>query len=293
MAADSGRDVSCLRGSVAVALAFFFMFAPVANADGCVDLHPVMFVHGSGLDSSTWVPMRRAFEHAGYPSEWLSAPDLKPNDGSNSDAAARQIAPAVDSLLEVAKRSAVRAGCPGPSKIDIVAHSMGVVSARWYISQIDATRVRNLVGIAPANHGSNALCGLRGEGNREMCPAFAKDATTNPIQVRLNGTAVHPIDETPYGSGEDPHGISSVRPDESRRVNYLMIRLDPDEWIVPADSAILSGAGGLPSLILDGRAKFTSGGNLLWLAAVGHDELPRDERLIAMMVASLQTNTPQ
>jgi pimeloyl-ACP methyl ester carboxylesterase len=187
-----------------------------------------------------------------------------------------------------ARIAAEAKGCGAPEKIDIVAHSMGAVSARWYVSQIDATRVRNLIAIAPANHGSNALCGLPGTGNREMCPAFAQSLNRHPVQVLLNGTEGEPVDETPFGPGQDASGVRSVRPDKFRRVNYVTVRLDPDEWIVPARSAILAGAGALKLQKVAKEAEITSPGNVLWRSSVTHDELPKDKELIGMTIASLQ-----
>jgi pimeloyl-ACP methyl ester carboxylesterase len=273
----------------------------------CQAMRPVLFIHGSGLDASTWTPMREAFLAAGYPASWLLALSLSPADGANRSAAQGQIAPAVERLLaqgrehperasgkdEMPSQAGVRAACAAPRRIDIIAHSMGAVSARWYIAHIDAARVRNLVGIAPANHGSDALCGLPGEGNRELCPAFARDPRRNAVQVELNGTRARRLDETPFGPGEDGKGIDSIRPDEQRRVQYTMFRLDPDQWIRPARSALLDGAGGLTLHGLIDAARVTSPGNVLWPAGVTHDDLPRDPRLIRIIVTSLQQDVSE
>jgi pimeloyl-ACP methyl ester carboxylesterase len=246
----------------------------------------VIFIHGAGLGSNTWDPMRRAFRAAGYPEQWLKAVDLHPNDGSNAAAAESIIAPAVEDLLAEAQRLSTQSGCIAPTKVDVVAHSMGAVSARWYIARIDATRVRNLVGIAPANHGSDALCGIGGEGPRELCPAFARDAAANALQVALNGTAAAPVDETPFGPESDRPGVPVVPPDDARRVNYVTIRLDPDQWIQPAGSAMLDGAGGL--VLRDIGGTLTSPGNVLWPQGVSHDDLPREPQLIRGIIASLR-----
>lgn len=232
--------------------------------------------------------MREAFEKGGYPDEWLLALDLKPNDGSSITAAERAVAPAVTKLLEVAQSDARKRGCVAPEKVDIVVHSMGSMAARWYIAKVDATRVKNLVGIAPANHGSNALCGLPGSGNQELCPAYAQDERDSRLQVQLNGTTMAPLDETPFGSGADRADVRPIAPDDARKVQYTTFRLAQDEWLDPASSPVLDGAGGLRLLGLDGSGVETSSGNVLWHRSVPHDDLPREAALIATVLGSLQ-----
>ncbi|MBB6091659.1 pimeloyl-ACP methyl ester carboxylesterase [Povalibacter uvarum] len=268
--------------------AFALGAAGCGKAERCASGRPVLFVHGSGLDSSTWKPMRGAFESAGYPSSWLVAVDLKPSDGSSIAAAEQTIEPAARRLLDAAQATAKEAGCSPPEKIDIIAHSMGSMSARWYIAKRRADLVRNLVGIAPANHGSDALCGLSGEGNRELCPAFAQDATSHRLQVELNGTRDQPADETPFGRGTDRPGVASLPPDEMRHVQYTTFRLGTDEWLRPETSAVLDGAGGLQLHELAGNGTETTPGNVLWQREVRHDDLPTDPALIVTVIASLQ-----
>lgn len=245
-----------------------------------LERRPVLFVHGSGLAPDSWAQMIARFRARGYPASHLVAARLTPNDGSNPRAAERFILPAVHSLLANARSRAQHARCRLPEKVDIVAHSMGAVSARWYVAKIDATKVRNLVGIAPANHGTDALCGLRGDGNRELCPAFARSAQESAVQYALNGSTTRPIDETPHGSGSDGNGRPRVPPSPEAGIAYWTIRLDPDEWISPASSAVLEGAGGRPLPQLPAGARETSPGNVLWPGGVRHDDMPRSAELI-------------
>jgi hypothetical protein len=51
------------------------------------------------------------------------------------------------------------------------------------------------------------------------------------------------VDETPYGIGKDSPGVTSTSPDSNNQILYVTIRTDMDEWISPADSAVLDGAG--------------------------------------------------
>src|SRR5688572_32521575 len=99
------------RLPLGVALMSASISGSIAHAEKCVGWRPVLFVHGSGLDSSTWEPMRQAFETAGYPPEWLSAPNLRPNDGSNIEAATQQLAPTIDALLADTAEIARAKGC--------------------------------------------------------------------------------------------------------------------------------------------------------------------------------------
>jgi pimeloyl-ACP methyl ester carboxylesterase len=244
---------------------------------------PVVFVHGSGLKDTLWNDMRAAMVDGGYRREWLEAVQLVPDDGANVRAAERILRPAVDAVLERAESLAKEQGCRTPRRVDLVAHSMGAVSARWYAARIAPEKVRTLVGIAPSNHGTNALCGLSGAGNAEMCPAFARGG----VQLDLNGSASSPRDETPFGTGADSRTAVRVAPEPLRTIDYFTLRLEPDEWIKPESSAVLDGAGGRTWPTLPRDARETTPGNVLWGSPAGHDSFPGDPELIATVVALL------
>lgn len=254
---------------------------------------PVLFIHGSGMYSSTWTKMIKYFVQTGYPPEYLHAVDLIPNEGSNKRAASVFIKPAVESLLQRTAVSAHQAGYQGrsPQRVDIVSHSMGAASSRWYAVKLHPERVRTWVSIAGANHGTNALCAYirGGEGNREMCPAFAKSVQESAFQVMLNGTPQEPIDETPFGPGKDRDQVKGIPPDETRNILYYTIRIEPDGWIKPEHSAMLDGAGGIPiSIPSEIPVRETNPGNYLFTKKVGHDPLPGDPdlmRFVALLLA--------
>ena len=203
---------------------------------------PVLFVHGSGLTSDSWGSAVAEFQRAGYPDTALLAVDLVPNDGDNIAAAEQQISDAVSHLLTLSREQARE--CPsGPvDKVDIVAHSMGALSSRWYASRVAPERVRFLVTVAGANHGTDAICGYRGRGNEQMCPAFTERTGRKEVQVPLNGRNNQPVDETPFGIGSDGPDRPAIAPDDDRRIVYLTVRLEPDEWIIPPQSAELCAA---------------------------------------------------
>lgn len=251
---------------------------------------PVLFIHGSGLDSRTWEPMIRHLVSTGYSLDYLRAIDLVPNDGANRQAAEKFIAPAIESLLTQARTSASRAGHREtvPQRVDIVAHSMGAVSSRWYMAKMRPERVRTWVAIAGANYGTNAICPYPSPGNSEICPAFATDTAKNPLQITLNGTPDKPIDTTPYGLGKDAPRVPSIAPDQTRSVLYLTVRIEPDFWIKPERSAMIDGAGGFPITVPAGvPVQETKPGNYLFTAQVEHDPLPQHPDLIRLVFAML------
>src|SRR2546426_2928086 len=251
---------------------------------------PVLFVHGHGLSSADWRPLIEHLAVSGYPREYLHAVDIVPNTMANVRAATSVIAPEAEALLARAEAAARRAGYSGKvsRRLDIVSHSMGVVSSRWYAAKLRPDLVRTWIGLAGANHGTQALCPFRDEASREMCPAFATNTQTHPLQVALNGTEAARVDETPYGLGLDRPGVARVPPDSTRSILYLTVRLEPDSWIQPETSAVLDGAGGVSLTVPAGvPAEETSPGNFLFRARVGHDPLLNHPDLMRLVAAML------
>lgn len=256
---------------------------------------PVLLVHGSGLDSGLWLELREHLLSSGYSPADLLAVEMKPADGSNPEAARRFIAPAVQQLLQQSARAAEQQQRRPPGRVDIVAHSMGAISSRWYIAFMRPERVRLWIGIAPANHGTDALCGFNGAGDRELCPAFATARNQSAVQARLNGTPDQPVDLTPFGLGIDDSSVSE-RPDAKRCIAYFTVRIEPDEWIKPERSALLAGAGGLPLNVAGLSVTETSPGNFLFTAPTNHDDLPRQREIaefVERVVNSANDHYPQ
>ena len=250
-------------------------------------LTPVLFVHGHGLSSATWQPLVDYLHRHGYPEEYLSAVQITPNRMANISAAETAIAPAVDRLLTQAVELAEKNGVNLPKKVDIVSHSMGAMSSRWYAAKIHPEKVRRWISIAGANHGSNALCQHTDDGAGDLCPAYAKTVAQSEIQLELNGTPKAPIDETPYGIGDDTAGVESIPAEAHRRIAYFTVRLAEDEWIVPADSATLSGAGGIYVEIPDGISEAAVGNFLLDGDSEGHMSILHSERVQGLILRLL------
>lgn len=272
--------------AVALGLALSAGPAPAGTADPART--PVLFVHGHGLSAADWEPLIAHLVATGYPRDYLHAVDIVPATMANARAAETVIAPAAEALL--ARARAAGPARDAPARIDIVAHSMGAVSSRWYTARLRPDRVRTWIALAGANHGTDALCRLRDDASRELCPAFAGNARTHNLQATLNGTARAAVDETPYGLGPDRPGVPRVPPGGGRSVLYLTVRVEPDAWIQPERSATLDGAGGTPIAVPAGvPARETSPGNFRFEAAVEHDPLLRDpdlHRLVAAMLAA-------
>ena len=244
---------------------------------------PVLFVHGSGLDSRSWNKMISQFTGSGYPDGYLLAIDMLPNDGDNVFAAESFIRTGMQTLIQTSRRAMESSACSidVPVKADLVAHSMGAFSSRWYAAHIQPERVRRLVTLAGANHGTDALCGRRGHGDRQMCPAFSNRAGAADVQQQLNGTAARPRDETPFGIGVDSNTLVRIAPDSTRRIVYYSIRLEHDKWIKPSASSILDGSGAASEINVSPLpVRRTSNGNYVFLAETSHDDLPSNPQLI-------------
>jgi len=264
-----------------------------STAEYDYSLTPVVLVHGSGLDSRSWSNLVTHLIKNDYPKEYISAVDLVPNNGSNIIAAQTQIKPAVDKLLSTAHRLCVKRkvmSC-NTSKVDIVAHSMGAVSSRWYATRVRPDKVRKFISIAGSNHGTNALCRLKGDGNKEMCPAFSMDSARNRVQVLLNSDSVLKYDQTPYGVGYDEDKIRKVPPDLQRKIYYFTLRIEPDEWITPPESAVLQGAGGVDFSDINKKYFHESQeGNYLFLGKETHDNLISNSHVMEFVSTILKVN---
>ena len=257
---------------------------------------PVLFVHGSGLDSRSWSEMIKQFSRRGYPDGYLLAIDMLPNDGDNIFAAESFVRSGMEALLQTSGHAIQASDCSldVPVKADLVAHSMGAFSSRWYAAYIQPERIRRLVTLAGANHGTNALCGRPGRGDRQMCPAFSNRAGAEDVQQQLNGTDAQPMDETPFGIGADSNTLLRIEPDSKRGITYYSIRLQHDRWIKPSASSMLDGSGAenefsVPSL----PVRRTSNGNYVFLAETSHDDLPSNLELIEFVYQLLSAGVPQ
>lgn len=255
---------------------------------------PIFFIHAHGMKAEYWNPMIDYFRKKGYPENFLKSIQLLPATGSNIVAAESQIQPAIESFLsEINKDIKDRnLDIPEKSKVDLISHGMGALSARWYTTQLRPERVRIWISLGGANHGTNVLCTYFGKGAEECCPAFAKSLEQSMIQYILNGLPyVNDVDETPYGMGIDSEGVQSLKPDDQKRIFYFSIRTSTSNWIKPESSAILDGAGGIPVTLNIGLdIEETQPGNYLIKTPINHDRMS-DYSKIQRLVESLIVQT--
>ncbi len=260
---------------------------------------PVFFVHGHTAKAKSWKAMISYLAKTGYPRQYLHAIQLVPDDGANIPAAETQIAPAIEEFLESINTYITKEhpDIPLKTKVDLLSHSMGALSARWYTAKIRPDRVRVWFSLVGVNHGTDALCGSSEPGKARMCPAYAKNRAESVIQYELNG-APHAgdVDETPYGIGQDSPDVASLTPDETRRILYVTLRVASDIFVTPGDTAALDGAGDidipLPEKL---HARQTSPGNILVEAPLDHDGLLKDKHVLELVknVLSITLSDPK
>jgi triacylglycerol lipase len=164
---------------------------------------PILFVHGWAGHGSNWTYYAGRFLLDGWSSSQL---DLWSYDWTKSNASI-----ANDLANEVAALKART----GAAKVDVVTHSMGGLSSRWYLKFLGGTaNVDDWVSIGGPNHGTNLAY---------ICSPFTTSCDDmqygSPFLTRLNEG-----DETP-GS-----------------VSYGTFWSPCDEIINPDSSTILSGA---------------------------------------------------
>lgn len=164
---------------------------------------PILFVHGWDSSSSAWNNMIGRFEAAGYPSSSLMA--ITYNSNQTNVAIASEVGDAADTL-----RSQT-----GASQIDIITHSMGGLSSRYYLKFMGGTAdVDDWVSLGGPNNGTATAyaCWLFSTSCRDMTPGSG-------ILNNLN-------------SGDPTPGPTS----------YATWWSDCDNVIIPNTSTILSGA---------------------------------------------------
>jgi triacylglycerol lipase len=165
--------------------------------------YPIIFVHGYNANPTTWATMVARFKAFGYTDAELVAwsYDYKQSNATT----ATKLSAKIDSVLALT----------GAHHVDIIAHSMGALSARYYTRNLLLgvdTRVDAVVTLGGTNHGTATAFGCTPVSCSEMRPFSS-------FVSRLNST-----DET-WGTHRYATWWSSC-----------------DEVIYPQTSAKLSGA---------------------------------------------------
>ncbi|WP_264937390.1 triacylglycerol lipase [Streptomyces sp. A012304] len=195
------RRIAAVLSAVVSSLLLSLSFsAPPAQA---ATRNPVVLVHGFNGSASSWNDWVAAFKADGYTTAELDAWSYSWSQSNVTTA--RQLATEIQNVL----------ARTGASKVDLVVHSMGALSSRYYLKNLGGTAyVDDFVSVAGTNHGTSvaSLCGWLYTSCVEM--------TTGSAFL----TALNSGDETP-GS-----------------VSYAAYWSNCDSAIDPDSSALLSGA---------------------------------------------------
>ena len=105
--------------------------------------NPIVFVHGLSSSSSSWDDWVADFEADGYSASELDAWSYSWSQSNVTTA--QQLATEIKSVL----------ARTGASKVDLVVHSMGALSSRYYLKNLGGTAyVDDFVSTAGVNHGT-------------------------------------------------------------------------------------------------------------------------------------------
>lgn len=168
---------------------------PKANPD------PILFVYGYNGDNSTWTTMISRFKRDGWTDAQLAI--LSYDSHQSNKTTASLIQRAVDSILTTT----------AAAKVDIITHSMGALSARFYIDSLDGNgKVDAFVSLGGPNHGTTTA-------------DFCFDVSC--VEMRPNSTFLNGLNATNETPGTE---------------RYATWRSPCDEVINPHDSVILNGA---------------------------------------------------
>jgi triacylglycerol lipase len=162
---------------------------------------PVLFVHGWNANSTTWTTMVGRFKADGYTDAELA--NWSYNTAQSNKVTAQLIARKVDSIF----------AATGATRVDIVTHSMGALSARYYVRNLGGDgKVDALVTLGGTNHGTNTalFCGQ-----------------TSCVEMRPNSTFLKALNTAPEAFGTP---------------RYATWWSPCDEVISPRSSALITGA---------------------------------------------------
>src|SRR3954465_15164219 len=162
---------------------------------------PILFVHGWNSSSSTWNTMVSRFTADGWTPAELN--NWSYNWHQSNATTASQISTKVNAIL----------AATGATKVDIISHSMGGLSSRYYVRNLGgAAKVDDWVSLGGPNHGTNTSY-------------FCFDTSCG--EMRANSTFLKAVN-----SGDETPGA----------VNYGTFWSPCDEVINPDSSVALSGA---------------------------------------------------
>jgi len=134
--------------------------------------YPILFVHGFNASAATWLTMVGRFKTDGYTDQELV--NFSYDYRLSNATTAQTIAKKVDSVLLAT----------GAHHVDIITHSMGALSARYYVRNllpIGDRRVDAVVNLGGTNHGTITAFGCTPISCTEMRPYSS-------VVTKLNAT---------------------------------------------------------------------------------------------------------
>jgi triacylglycerol lipase len=161
------------RKLIALAVAVVALLAPAASAHA---VDPILFVHGWSDNASRWDTMIGRFRADGWSATQLRA--FSYSSFQSNATIAQTVSQEVNQL-----RAAT-----GAAKVDVVTHSMGALSSRYYLKNLGGTaNVDEWVSLGGPNHGTDTA---------NFCAPFV--VTCREMQIGSAFlTALNSGDETP------------------------------------------------------------------------------------------------
>jgi triacylglycerol lipase len=124
-------------------LSLVLLVAPATPPAHALTHDPILFVHGWNSNSSTWNTMISRFQADGWAANELY--NWQYNYSQSNATTAAEIQTKVNSIL----------AATGATKVDIISHSMGGLSTRYYTKNLDSTHVDDWVSLGGPNHGTD------------------------------------------------------------------------------------------------------------------------------------------
>ena len=152
----------------------------LGGAPSALAADPILFVHGWNSSSSTWTTMINRFAADGWTTAELN--NWSYNYSQSNATTASQIATKVDQI-----RAAT-----GAAKVDIISHSMGGLSSRYYVKNLGGDlKVDEWVSLGGPNHGTDTAnycfstaCGEMRIGSSFLKALNSGDETPGAVSYR-------------------------------------------------------------------------------------------------------------
>ena len=118
--------------------------APTTTTTAPATPDPILFVHGWNSSGSIWSTMIGRFAADGYAADRLHSWSYNTSQSNRTTAA--QLGVKVDEIL----------AATGAPKVDVISHSMGGLSSRWYVKFLGGdAKVDEWVSLGGPNHGTD------------------------------------------------------------------------------------------------------------------------------------------